>query len=290
MPELAIECFERWAGKTPDAVAVVSHDGVLTYRQLDHLASTYAAALANLSISRGDTVGVLALPSPEMIAAILAVFKVRAAYVPLDPAYPRSRLRQLVKDSDASAALVDERLAHQLPEGIPIAPLTALDLSTEPDLVHSGPAGTDLAYVIYTSGSTGLPKGVQVSQASLVNLLQETGTIYRLTPDDVAIFTHSFAFDASILEIFGPLTHGASVVIATMEERKDATALVRLIERHGVTIWDLVPAMLTQFVEIPSVAATCASLRIVVSGADTLNRFHPGVDVLVGKGCRSQPG
>jgi amino acid adenylation domain-containing protein len=192
--------------------------------------------------------------------------------VPLDPEYPQQRLDYLVQDSGMSAVLAEERLAPRLSgRGLPVIGVpSSAEAGSAPavETVRRGP--DDLVYVIYTSGSTGLPKGVRVTEANVVNLLNAVGESYKLTEGDVTIFTHSFTFDASVLEIFAPLAFGAKLVVAAADERRDAAKLVAAVKRHGVTIWDMVPAMLAQVVDLPDFAADCASLRLAISGADVL--------------------
>ncbi|MEU6681610.1 amino acid adenylation domain-containing protein [Streptomyces sp. NPDC046832] len=272
MIESFIDFFEAHVAATPHATAVVSATGELSYRDLDALARRQARELADRGVRPGDLVGVYAEPGSAMIAAILGVLKAGAAYVPLDPEYPEQRLDYLVEDSGMSAVLAEERLAARLSgRGLPVVGVaSSADAASAPDVetVRRGP--DDLVYVIYTSGSTGRPKGVRVTETNVVNLLKAVGESYKLSARDVTVFTHSFTFDASVLEILAPLAFGAKLVVAAAEERRDAAKLVAAVKRHGVTIWDMVPAMLAQVVDLPDFSADCASLRLAISGADVL--------------------
>ncbi|MDQ0798083.1 amino acid adenylation domain-containing protein [Streptomyces sp. B1I3] len=272
MTESFIDFFEAHVAATPDATAIVSTTGALSYHELDALARRQARELTDREVRPGALVGVCAEPGPAMIAAILGVLKAGAAYVPLDPEYPEQRLDYLVQDSGMSAVLAEEHLAPRLSgRGLPVIGVpNSAGAGSAPafETVRRGP--DDLVYVIYTSGSTGRPKGVRVTEANVVNLLNAVGEGYKLSEGDVTIFTHSFTFDASVLEIFAPLAFGAKLVVAAADERRDAAKLVAAVKRHGVTIWDMVPAMLAQVVDLPDFAADCASLRLAISGADVL--------------------
>ncbi|WP_086563278.1 non-ribosomal peptide synthetase [Streptomyces africanus] len=272
MIESFIDFFEAHVAATPDATAIVSATGTLSYHELDALARRQALELIDRGVQPGALVGVYAAPGSAMIAAILGVLKAGAAYVPLDPEYPEQRLDYLVEDSGMSAVLAEEHRAPRLSgRGLPVIGVpSSAEAGSAPavETVRRGP--DDLVYVIYTSGSTGLPKGVRVTEANVVNLLNAVGESYKLSESDVTIFTHSFTFDASVLEIFAPLAFGAKLVVAAAEERRDAAKLVAAVKRHGVTIWDMVPAMLAQVVDLPDFAVDCASLRLAISGADVL--------------------
>ncbi|MFF3029990.1 amino acid adenylation domain-containing protein [Streptomyces rubiginosohelvolus] len=264
--------FEAHVAATPHATAVVSAAGTLSYRDLDALACRQAQELTGMGVAPGELVGVYAEPGPAMIGAILGVLKAGAVHVPLDPEYPDQRLDFLIEDSGMSAVLAEERLASRLSgRGLPVAGVAdSADAESAPAVETARRGPDDLVYVIYTSGSTGVPKGVQVTEANVVNLLNAVGESYKLTSRDVTIFTHSFTFDASVLEIFAPLAFGAKLVVAAADERRDAAKLVAAVKRHGVTIWDMVPAMLAQVVDLPDFATDCVSLRLAISGADVL--------------------
>ncbi len=140
--------------------------------ELDGMANKIAAALRGRGCRPGDLVGVFLERSPELIAALLAVHKVGAAYVPLDPRHPQGRLAHIVVNSGLAAVLTRTALADRLPlHGTPIVALDAASTPSARDPIFPAGSPDDLAYVIYTSGSTGRPKGVQIQHRALVNLL-----------------------------------------------------------------------------------------------------------------------
>ncbi|MET7438912.1 amino acid adenylation domain-containing protein, partial [Streptomyces sp. NPDC005568] len=269
----AVALFEQHAADRPDAVALEFGGEQVGYGELDAWASSIARGLLEAGTGRDAVVGIMAHPGLDMVAATIAVLKTGAAYVPLDPGYPRERLAFLVADSGVTSVLVQPDLAEQA-AGLSV-PVTAVPGrgqaggAAQPPLLST--AGLDdLAYVIYTSGTTGNPKGVEVTHGNLANTLQVIREHSGYRAEDVGLLKYSFSFDSSVIEMFAPLTSGARLVIAGADERKDPFRLVELIGTHQVTQLDSVPLLLAQILEVPGAAQACASLRVVVSGGDVL--------------------
>ncbi|MGY3677005.1 amino acid adenylation domain-containing protein [Streptomyces sp. TE33382] len=207
-----MELFASHVDRTPDAVAVVDGDRVLTYRQLDEHAGRLAGRLISRGIRRGDRVAVMMDRSADLLVALLAAWKAGAVYVPVDAAYPARRVAFMVADARVSLMVCSVAARDGVPDGI-----ESLELDTATDdgacdaaavTVHPG----DLAYVMYTSGSTGTPKGVAVPHRSLVELVESPG--WAMEPDDAVLMHAPYAFDASMFEIWVPLAWGARVMIA----------------------------------------------------------------------------
>ncbi|WP_143589956.1 non-ribosomal peptide synthetase [Streptomyces africanus] len=267
----AVSLFEHHAADRPNAVALESGGEHVGYGELNAWASHIARGLQDTGA--GAVVGIMAHPGPDMVAATIAVLKTGAAYVPLDPCYPRDRLAFLVADSGITSILVQADLADAA-AGLSVPVVAVPDRSGAGEAAHPPLPGTagpdDLAYVIYTSGTTGNPKGVEVTHGNLANTLQVIREHSGYRAQDVGLLKYSFSFDSSVIEMFAPLTSGARLVIAAADERKDPFRLVELISTHKVTQLDSVPLLLAQILEVPGVAQSCASLRVVVSGGDVL--------------------
>ncbi len=228
-PDLAVhELFEAQAAKTPDKTAATFQDRRLTYRELDAAANALAARLQNDGAGRGQLVGIRCERSLEMLISVLAVLKSGAAYVPLDPTYPKERLAFMARDAGLEIVLTN---AHPWWTAAPDPQLREKAV-VRPD---------DVAYMIYTSGSTGQPKGVQVLHRSVVNFLESMRREPGLTGDDVLLAVTTLSFDIAGLELLLPLTVGAEVVIASAEEVIDFTALETAIERSGATVMQATP-------------------------------------------------
>ena len=250
--------FEGWAARRPGAPAAVLDGDLLTYGDLDLRAGRLAARLRRLGVGPEVRVGLCLPRSFDLLTALLAVLKAGGAYVPLDPANPRDRLLFLLADSRVPVLLTVRGLAGEL--GGPLepgahsadSPTRVICLDEEPteetgrDEMPAAKVGPDnLAYVIYTSGSTGTPNGVLVPHRGAVNLIREAASLYRVTPESRILQTASVGFDASVLEIFLALAHGASLCLVREEERLTPAVLAdRLIEQK-VTTAVVTPSLLS---------------------------------------------
>ncbi|MFG2292418.1 amino acid adenylation domain-containing protein [Streptomyces sp. NPDC048603] len=208
--------FERRAALTPEATALVHRDMELTYGDLDRRANRLAHHLRGLGIGSGDLVGVSVRRGPDLVISLLAVLKTGAAYVPMDPSFPRGRLEHMAADAGL-ACLVRGPGATEA-----IKALHTVDLARDAGAVAGRPgsapptaaSATDRAYVIYTSGSTGKPKGTAVRHRNAVNFFTGMDERVGCGPADTVLAVTSVSFDISVLELLWPLTRGAKVVIA----------------------------------------------------------------------------
>jgi natural product biosynthesis luciferase-like monooxygenase protein len=222
---------EAQADRTPDAVALAFEDQQITYRELDQRANQVARHLQALGVGPDVLVGLCMERSIELIVALLGVHKAGAAYVPLDPTYPRDRLAFMVEDSQLRVLLTTKQTAGHLPPHS--AERVCLDADWETiaerpaDRPTSPVTSENLAYVIYTSGSTGKPKGVMVTHRNVVNFF--AGMDERLGGDTPGVWlaVTSLSFDISVLEILWPLTHGFKVVIQGDRAKPGSTTPAR---------------------------------------------------------------
>ncbi|WP_147093189.1 AMP-binding protein, partial [Myxococcus virescens] len=200
-------------------------------------------------------VGVCLERSVDMVVALLGVLKAGAAYVPVDPAYPKERLGWMLEDTGASVLLTHEKWKSVLPPSA--ARVVCLDSAagevakqpvTKP-AVRVGPES--LAYVIFTSGSTGRPKGAMNAHGGVVNRLKWMQEEYGLGGTDVVLQKTPFSFDVSVWEFFWPLLAGAKLVVARPGGHQEPAYLVKLMKAEGVTTVHFVPSMLRAFVEEP---------------------------------------
>ena len=229
------------AARTPDAVAVGGPDGALTYAQLDALSAGVAAALRARGAGRGSVVAVAVERSARMVAALLGVLRVGAAYLPLDPEYPAERLAYMLDDSGARL-LLSERALDGLAPSSSIGRILLDDLAPVDGWEDAPVDADELAYVIYTSGSTGRPKGVMVPHGGVAGFLRSMAEAPGLRADDALLAVTTVAFDISVLELFLPLTLGARVVVASREQAADPAPLAALIARSGATAMQATPA------------------------------------------------
>jgi len=236
--------IEAQARRTPEAPAVECRGRTWTYAELDRHASRLAAHLRRAGAARGALVAGAVDRSLEMVAALIAVLKAGAAYLPLDPHLPPARLAQLIADARPAVVLTERRLAGRIPAGE--APVVACDdiAPGQDALVADGPTAEpdDLAYVIYTSGSTGKPKGVEIRHRSVVNLLTAVGHELRLGGGERLLAVTTISFDIAALELFLPLITGGRAIVATRDEAVDPARLAALFRSSRPAIMQATPA------------------------------------------------
>ncbi|HEU4882970.1 MAG TPA: amino acid adenylation domain-containing protein, partial [Longimicrobium sp.] len=259
--------FEAQAARTPDAVAVVSGETVLSYAELNARANRLARRLRALGVGPERRVGVCLHRSPELVAALLAVVKAGGAYVPLDPADPPGRLAYLRQDAGVSLVVSSSDLAHAAGGDAPVLWVDREPLDGESPEDLDGEADLDgLMYVIYTSGSTGRPKGAMNAHRGVVNRLHWMRREYGIGADDVFLQKTPFSFDVSVQEFFLPLVVGARLVVARPEGHRDPGYLREVMQAQAVTWVHFVPSMLAAFLEQPGLDRLTALRRVFSSG------------------------
>ncbi len=246
-PHLCLhQLFEAQVERTPDAVAVVFEDQQLTYSQLNEKANLLAHHLIKLGVKPNSLVGICVERSLEMVVGLLGILKAGSAYVPLDPAYPRSRIAFMLEDAQISVLVTQSQLIPALPSHHAIA----VCLDTDSEQINQNDAHNpnitvtpdNLAYIIYTSGSTGTPKGVQIFQSALVNFLTAMRQSPGLSEKDILLGVTTLSFDIAALEIFLPLIVGARLAIASRQVATDGTELLKQMQDLGVTVMQATPA------------------------------------------------
>jgi amino acid adenylation domain-containing protein len=268
------------AAKTPDAIALIDGDVRITYRSLMERANQVAHLLRALGVAQdrtnqtddllrsdgvgtADFVAILFERSIDMIVAQLGVLQAGAAYVPIDPEYPRERLGYVIDDCQAKVLLTQSHLVARIPqttarldtvivtdEAAPPANvhekrrlLGADDIAAMPSTAPDNPAKPeDLAYMIYTSGSTGQPKGVMIPHIGIVNFLEWVRTFHDLSAkDDVALVT-SYAFDMTLATNWTPLICGGRIHILHERDTRDVETLLRFLSERKITFLNVTPS------------------------------------------------
>ncbi|HEX7241408.1 MAG TPA: amino acid adenylation domain-containing protein, partial [Longimicrobiaceae bacterium] len=251
-----------------DAAAVLFEGGSLTYAELDERAARAARRLGERGAAPGTTVAVCVERGPQVLVALLAVWKAGCVYLPLDPAYPAERLSLMLRDSGARLVLTEPGLAASLPElG---GEVVLVDGGTGNGVAGSGGpcSPRDLAYLIYTSGSTGTPKAVMVEHGQLAHTLRGALDVLGLGAGDVVAALASVAFDISLLELAAPLLAGAAVRIVPRDRVVDAEELADAAA--DVTVLHAVPALMRQVVAAARGGRTLPTLRLLLVGGDTV--------------------
>ena len=251
-PVSGAELFEERVGQRPDAVAVVSGDVCVSYRELDARAGRLAGFLTGLGAGRESVVAVMMPRGVGLVTALLGVWKAGAGYLPVDPGLPAERAGFMVADSGAVVVLAQGESAAALAgAGVRVVDLDdagvagAVAGSPVTDQPGAGRAGLDdLAYVIYTSGSTGRPKGVAVSHRGIASLAAAQGRGLGAGAGSRVLQFASVGFDAATWELVMALCAGGCLVTAPAEELLPGGGLAEVIGRHGVSHATLPPAVL----------------------------------------------
>ncbi len=240
------ELFEEQAERTPRAIALVFEDQQLTYSDLNRRANQLAHFLKKLGAGPETLVGLCLERSTEMVVGVLGILKAGAAYVPLDPEFPKERLAFMLKDSDAPVLVTRSELVDALPQ--PNSSVLCIDsvCDTISNQSEKNPETTvtsrNLAYVIYTSGSTGTPKGVQISHRALVNFLCSMRKEPGLSDKDTLLSVTTLSFDIATMEIFLPLTVGARLVVVSKEVAADGFRLSEKLRESRATVMQATPS------------------------------------------------
>ncbi|MEU5051515.1 non-ribosomal peptide synthetase [Streptomyces sp. NPDC021096] len=261
------ELVAEQADRTPDRVAVRCGDRSLTYRDLAAAGRRAAARLAARGVGPGHTVAVMVDRSVELPVALLAVLASGAAFVPVDPGYPRERQAHMLADSGATTTLTVGRLADRAGT----ADVVVLDAPDEDDATAAADvlpavASGDLAYIMYTSGSTGRPKGVAVDHGCLVKGVLTMGAAVRPEPGDVWLSVTSASFDPVLIELFLPLVHGSTIVIASEQQVLDGEALHEVLAASGASVLQATPLTWRMLLD----AGWAGGLRVGLCGGETL--------------------
>lgn len=236
-------CFNDTASRFADKTALISEDSKLSYQQLQSEVEATAAKLYQNGVRPGDLIAVCLSRDSQLIITLLAIFRCQAAYLPLDPEYPQQRLQYIVTDAKASLIVTTDELQRSLHlQGTPVLTLSQLQQTTAPSLPPLPSKPEQPAYCIYTSGSTGLPKGVEISQRSMLNFLHAMAVKPGITATDKLLAITPVSFDISVLELFLPLLHGASLVLLPPNHNRDGHSIAHHLSEHQISIMQATPA------------------------------------------------
>ncbi|MFI0967599.1 non-ribosomal peptide synthase/polyketide synthase [Streptomyces sp. NPDC021080] len=264
--------FERQVRANPAAVALTDGEVTLTYGELNARANRLAHALIDRGVGPEQRVALVLPRSAEQVVAVLAVLKAGGAYLPVDPQYPAARIAYLLQDA-RPALLVTTSRTGDLPGADPVDRLLldAADLDGLPDTdpeVSLDPGHP--AYVIYTSGSTGNPKGVVVTHRNVVRLFGTTEKLFGFCAEDVWTLFHSYAFDFSVWELWGPLLYGGRLVVVDHETSRSPGRFLELLARERVTVLNQTPSAFYQLMQADAEHPRELALRTVVFGGEAL--------------------
>ncbi|MGR6027322.1 amino acid adenylation domain-containing protein [Rhodococcus erythropolis] len=272
-----VSMFDARVAGEASSTAVVFEGRRLSFGELDAAANRLARKLIESGVGPESLVAVILPRSVELVVTLLAVVKAGGGYLPIDPTYPAERIAFTLGDARpvcvvAAGDVVDVE--------VPVLDVMALDLANyDGSPVSDGDRRSalradDIAYVIYTSGSTGKPKGVAVSHRNVVELFANAQPRFGFDGSDVWTLFHSYAFDFSVWELWGPLLYGGTVVVVDYLTSRSPEQFRELVVRERVTVLNQTPSAFYQFAEADRMAGDSAgslSLRHVIFGGEALD-------------------
>ena len=274
------ELFEQQVVERPDTVAVTAGDGQVTYQALNRRANRFARYLMALGVGAEVRVALHLEPGADMIVAVLGTLKAGAAYLPLDPAYPSTRLQLMLDDARVPLLITQHRLAGSCP--VHWGQIVEIDGDWEchaPD--EEGNLATVIdsasaAYVIYTSGSTGQPKGVVLTHHGACNLAGAQKRAFGVAAGDAVLQFASFSFDAATWEWMLALLSGGTLVLAARDRLLPGPLLVETLSRHDVSLVTLPPSALAAMPQGPLPALATMVVAGEACPPDLVERWAPG--------------
>jgi amino acid adenylation domain-containing protein len=280
-PLLLHSLFDQSAARWPDALALATPLHQFTYRELAEISERLSARVRREVVAPDDVVAIAAPKGWEQVAAVLAVLKAGAAYMPVDVGLPPARFRELVERARCRVLLTVPGAVteEQLPAG-----LTTIEVSLDMAAADDGapPAAVvtpqSLAYVLFTSGSTGVPKGVMIEHAGVVNTVCDLNSRFGLGPDDRILGLSSLSFDMSVYDMFGAFGSGGALILPDPSDLRNPAAWVELLGRYRVTVWNTVPMLLEMLISWweRSGDPPAGALRLAYLGGDWIPLDLPG--------------
>ncbi|CAM4006667.1 hybrid non-ribosomal peptide synthetase/type I polyketide synthase [Pseudoalteromonas byunsanensis] len=241
--------FDEAVKRYPEHIALQSEQLSLSYQELDERVSQMARYLADKGVCEGQLIAIALPRRNELLITLLAVMRLGAAYLPLDLAYPESRIKDILDDANVAMLICDSQSEDS---GIALqSGYTIVDIDNDQQEIAAQSSTTcsveitseHSAYVIYTSGSTGRPKGVEISHGGLGNFLRAMQVEPGISVDDKLLAITTIAFDIAMLELFLPLTVGATTVIANEQVCSDPHAIAALIKSADISIMQATPTL-----------------------------------------------
>lgn len=246
--------FKEMVDKYPDSPAVIEDDRILTYSRLDTMVN---AILAKFYDRKPSFVGIVMHHGAEQLAAMLAVLKSGAAYIPAEPSLPQERIDYMMHTAGVDLVITDNFCRHLQP--------------TDREMTdRSAPDG--IAYVLYTSGTSGKPKGVIVENHSVVNYSEAFEAEFHTGPGDIMLQYSVCSFDIFVEEVYTTLLNGAAVCIPSHSVHNGSLqGLMKFVDRHGVSIIDGFPYLLAEMNKLTEIPK---SVKLIISGGDVIRASY----------------
>ncbi|EAO0165826.1 amino acid adenylation domain-containing protein [Salmonella enterica] len=263
----------------PEYPALFGDDITLSYSCLSEWSRQIAALLVRRGMISGERVAVSLPKGPGQIAAVLGVLFAGGVYVPVGIDQPAARRQRIYQSAN-----IRWQIGTESDGDTKLTPEEAREMEALDDNIRVDPESE--AYIIFTSGSTGEPKGVMVSHAAAVNTLEDINRRFGVTAQDRLLAVSALDFDLSVYDIFGILGAGASLVLIDETTRRDATAWLKSIKQHGVTIWNSVPVLLEMLLNVAEGREMLPGLRLALISGDWIGLNLPGWLKKIAPECR----
>lgn len=265
-----VDLFEDQVERSPDSIALIFDNQKLTYKELNEKANQLAYYMLNHGMKGKETIGILINRSVELIVGLLAILKIGATYLPIDPEYPESRIKYILENSEASAVLLHTSTINSIDSSA----YNSINIDLSSDIYNSKKTNNlgksinpnDFAYIIYTSGSTGLPKGVIISHQNLTNFIFAMKTQINFAKNKVMVSVTTISFDIFGLELWCSLASGISLVLANKFDLSSPDLLRELCIKNKIKIIQTTPSRYNN----------------LINNSKNLDYFAEFTDILVG--------
>ncbi|WP_179335208.1 non-ribosomal peptide synthetase [Winogradskyella costae] len=261
-----VDLFLSQVKKTPNNIAVAFGSKKITYKELDSLSNQFSNYLIDFhGVKIDDLISVMIERSEWIIVVAIGILKSGAAYVPIEPKYPEKRKRYIIDDSECKIVIDNQFITDFINKLDELSPKLNDSVKTLPE---------SRCYVIYTSGTTGNPKGVMVEHRNVVSLLYNGKNLFKFNENDVWCMFHSFCFDFSVWEMYGPLFFGGKLIIVPEVTAKDPFEFISMIEKEGITVLNQTPSAFINLVESTNSLDLSLNLRYIIFGGEALFPKH----------------
>ena len=269
-----IKTFKEMVKKYPEKIAISFENRQMTYKELNQKSNILANSLIKEGAKAKDIIAICVNRSLELAIGLLAILKVGAAYLPIDPEYPEDRIEYMLTDSNAKMILSNKRTQSAINEKIKIK---RIDIGLESTVynrenieIEEKILPEDLIYLIYTSGSTGKPKGVMLKHKNIINFLLGTKEVIDFNPEKIMVSITTICFDIFVLEFWGALTSGMTLVLANEVEQNNAVALNKLCLENKVTMIQTTPSRFKALLENKSATEFVKKMTDIMVGGEGL--------------------
>ena len=273
------QLFEEQVEKTPDNIAVVFEDQKLTYRELNERANSLANYLISIGIKQNDTVGVHLEKSIDYIISIISILKAGASFVPLSVLHPTKRIEYILSNCNAQLLISNNSLSQNINYSCKYFDIEIFKFDFEKNNINFNNSSTTIAYILYTSGSTGNPKGVTISNFSLINHVYGIKQKFnnKISSNDQMLSVANMSFDANIQEIFIPLLLGSTLHLLSDDSIYNIRFLANYIYKNNITFTFLPPNILDEIFNLLKDFDNIALNKLLVGVESikysTLNKF-----------------